>query len=127
MADFAQYGEAIAQELGYRKGEFLEAYNEVTNGASPNHSNSEGLDGLLLELVVGRIEWVGTATQLKSELEEISHRLNLDVQIPKPNALSKRINKMKKSGELMSLGLTKSERTVTNTKLIILKKVETQS
>ncbi len=72
MADFARWGSAIAQALGYRQGDFLRAYNE-----NIREQNAEVLEGhpvaaAVLALTEGGEAWEGTPSDLLTEFERVA-------------------------------------------------------
>jgi hypothetical protein len=77
LADFARWGYAIAQALGHKGEEFLEAYG--INVASQNDAalaDSPPAQALLTYLHQ-RSMWTGTATELLSTLESQAEELNI--------------------------------------------------
>lgn len=78
MADFSHWGSAIAQALGYRAEDFLEAYK-----ANISNQNKEALEASPVGLAIiyfmfDRNKWSGTPTELLSELEKITPKLRID-------------------------------------------------
>jgi hypothetical protein len=72
MADFTRWGAAIAEALGVRKEDFLNAY-----GTNIGNQNREALAGSLVgsavqRLMAGRQDWSGTPTKLLEDLEDVA-------------------------------------------------------
>jgi hypothetical protein len=112
LADFAHWGAAISEALGYTRQEFLEAYG--INVASQNEAALE--DSLVAQAILGFIqmgeEWTGTASQLLEVLTPRAEILGINVKDrswPKaPNALSKRLHEM--APNLRRVGIEVSEK-----------------
>jgi len=99
MADFARWGCAISEALGYRQKDFLEAY-----GANIESQNEEVLLGhpvaaAVMALMDKHPEWKGTPSELLTKLEEVASQEKLDIKEkcwPKsPVTLTKRLNEVK--------------------------------
>ncbi len=78
MADFAVWGEAISQAMGYREGEFYHAYRD-----SLRDRNEEALRGHPVGLAVMYMmdeqdRYVGTMTELLGRLNDIASRYGID-------------------------------------------------
>ena len=108
MADFAAWGCAIAEALGYSSGDFIAAYD-----ANIQSQNSEVLEGhpvatAIMTLMEEQTTWQGEPAALLETLETIAEeqRINTHAKIwPKaPNALTRRINEVKTN--LKEAGLT---------------------
>ena len=108
MADFARWGCAIAQPLGYSAQDFLQAYNQ-----NYQLQNNEVLDGhpvaaTIRAFMEGQSEWHGEPTELYSELEAMAESLKINTRTrswPKsPSVLTRRINEVKTN--LKEAGLT---------------------
>jgi hypothetical protein len=100
MADFALWGCAIAQALGYEDGHFLRAYFANISAQNDEVLAGDAVASAVVGFMNGRSEtWNGTATELLSELEAVALRLKLDVKgrsWPKaPNVLTRRVNAIK--------------------------------
>ena len=75
MADFAEVAEIIACCMGYPDNKFLEAYytnigiqTEQVLEASPDATS-------IIKFMESRTGWIGTATELLNELEEVADSL----------------------------------------------------
>ena len=69
MADFAAWATAAEQALGWRPGEFLEAYFGNRESANELAIESSPIGGTLLQLLDAEGSWTGSATQLLEELK----------------------------------------------------------
>jgi hypothetical protein len=79
MADFAHWGSAIAQALGFKAQDFIEAYK-----ANVSKQNQEALDAspvgiALIEFMSDKDEWIGTATDLLNEFEKLADPLHINI------------------------------------------------
>jgi len=99
MADFAEWGEAISQALGYEKEVFLVAYFQNIGS-----QNIEALETHIIGLPILRLmehtnQWIGTPTELLDEITKLAGELRINTETrswPKhPNTLWKRINEIK--------------------------------
>lgn len=98
MADFAKWGYAIAQSMGWSGPEFLAAYRRNLNKGSEVALENSPVMACILELMSKRDEWQGKPAKLLEALENIAEDyLQIDTKSrswPKyPNGLSKQINK----------------------------------
>ena len=95
MADFAVWGCAIAEALGYPRKEFLDAY--YTNIGQINHEAlAESVIGnIMLSFMEQRAEWESTPTELHNELEMLASAHGIDPKnkawVKTPRSLGKRL------------------------------------
>jgi hypothetical protein len=68
MADFAKWGEAVCQSLGWNAGAFLEAYQQNRHDANEAALEDSPVATVVRLLMARRSEWEGTATALLEEL-----------------------------------------------------------
>lgn len=124
MADFAHWGSAIAQALGYNADNFLEAYK-----ANISNQNKEALEASLigtaiLHFMSDRDKWYGTPTELLSELEKIAPKHRIDINHKSwPNGarwLWRRINDVLPNLEAADIKASKDK---DDTRLIILERI----
>jgi hypothetical protein len=98
MADFAQWGAAISEALGYPSGDFLKAYQENIKSQNSELLNSNPISQTILELLKDKDYWNGTATNLLADLESMAEKLKIktnDKYWPKsPEVLSKKLNEI---------------------------------
>jgi hypothetical protein len=99
MADFALWGCAVAEALGYSHDGFLAAYEGNTETRNEEALQASPVAGMLMELMDRQPEWEGTPTELLAELETLAeqHRVNITSrEWPKaPHALSRRLNEVR--------------------------------
>lgn len=118
MADWAIWGCAIAEALGYHKEEFLNAYESNVNRQAEMLLNENIVATTLFSFMSDRKEWKGTATELlgllysKTPLDYFEKR---EKYWPKSaGSLSKRLNELstylKQMGILIDISTTGRER-----------------
>ena len=107
MADYAIWGEAISQAIGYDNGSFLDVYNKNLSRQNAAALEAHIIGAPLLNLLDDRREvkspdtivWEGTATELLEELETRAQRLRINTREaawPKaPNALTRSLGDIK--------------------------------
>lgn len=99
MADFAEWGEAISQALGYKKKVFLVAYFSNIGSQNIEALESHSIGLCLLRLMENISQWVGTPTELLDAINTIAGELKISTETrdwPKhPNRLRKEINEIK--------------------------------
>ena len=115
MADFAIWGSAIAEAIGFSQEEFLDAYLENI-GEQNKEVLLESYEASSLMLFMDeRDHWKGTPTQLLEELKIIAReKLKLDIEKGKifaktSNVLSKKLNLLKPNLEEAGLIMYKGE------------------
>ncbi len=98
MADFAIWGSAVAEALGYSKTDFLNAYQKNISRQHEEAIEASPVAQALLEFMKTRTDWEGTPTVLLRELEGLVEDLKINVKEKKwpksPNWLSRRINEV---------------------------------
>lgn len=80
MADFAQWGCAVATSLGHTESEFLNAY-----GSNIGQQNNEAIDaspiaGPILTFMEQKNDWEGNATELYTALQSIAESSSVDTK-----------------------------------------------
>jgi hypothetical protein len=112
MADFAQWGCAIARALGHSEQEFLAAYEGNTEARNEEALQASPVAAKVIELMEPRTEWEGTPSELLAELEDLAqqHRVNISASgWPKaPHILSRRLNDI--GPNLAAVGITVATR-----------------
>ncbi|RQD68654.1 MAG: hypothetical protein D5S00_08460, partial [Tindallia sp. MSAO_Bac2] len=96
MADFCRWGVAIARAMGEDGDQFLKIYKDNIKIATEEAINSNPLGVALIKFInkCPQLEWEGTMTQLKKELDEISD-IDRSSNWPKaPNVLKRNINSL---------------------------------
>jgi hypothetical protein len=98
MADFALWGSAIAEALGYKKEEFLEAYKHNMEKQVDAILNENMIAMTIIHLMEERAwqKWEGTASELLHSLTKLADFNGVNVRDkywPKaPNSLSRSLN-----------------------------------
>lgn len=99
MADFATWGCAIAEALGYSQEDFLTAYYKNMESANEEMIYDHPVAHVMYEFMSDKSVWSGRASDLFEELKDVATDLNLDQKDriwPKSgSALSKRLNEIK--------------------------------
>lgn len=111
MADFARWGEAISQSLGYAENEFLRAYFNNIDSQNTSAIENHILGEVVLELMEEKNKWKGTATQLLEKLENIAQRLKVNTKTKKwpsaPNVVTRRLNEIKSNLKEMGIEISR--------------------
>jgi hypothetical protein len=68
MADFAHFGEAVCQGLGYAPGAFLAAYNRDRRAADKSVLDDSPVARTMKALMTDGRAWTGTASELLVDL-----------------------------------------------------------
>jgi hypothetical protein len=93
MADFAHWGCAIAEALGFGKDEFLRAYNSNIGKQNQEVIENDPVANMISVFMEDKDEWEGSPTELFNVLEEVADDVKIDKKFrPKtPAALGKQI------------------------------------
>lgn len=101
MADFAEIGEIIARCMGYPEYKFIKVYFDNINIQIDEAIEASPTSIAVINFLEKNESWIGTATKLKTELDEIAIDV-LKISIEKnrlwpksPNQLSSRLNEIK--------------------------------
>jgi hypothetical protein len=120
MADFALWGCAIAEALGFTKEEFISAYKENIENQKETVLNDNIIAIAIMSFMNSRNwdKWEGTSSDLLSELtNHISEQTRRDRLWPKgPSVLSRALNTLKTTFEERGVRITNS---VTNKSRVI--------
>ncbi len=96
MADFARWGCAIAEAMGYTNKQFLTAYGNNIAKQNTEAIEASPVATAVVTLIDQNNEWEGTATDLHRELERLANELRIDTKSknwPKdPAALSRKLH-----------------------------------
>lgn len=107
MADFAQWGMAIAAALGHSPDEFLSAYDENISRQNTEVLNAHPLASVLVSFIDRAGGWAGSATELLGELGQAAEAQHVDTKgrhWPKqPNQLARKLNEL--SATLHAIGV----------------------
>ncbi len=105
MADFARWGCAISQALGYREDQFLMSYQRNLLGGVEAAVEADLVAAAILEFAKDRPAWEGTPTKLLEELNKLPSTNQNAKGWPKvPHSLTRRVNKIKSA--LADMGIT---------------------
>lgn len=100
MADFAQWGCAIAEAMGHTREEFLKAYDKNITRQNAEVINENIIAAALVELMNERSEWDGTPKDLYEAVRGIAENTfgikpDRDKHFPKAaNALTRQLNRL---------------------------------
>ncbi|MSS72859.1 MAG: hypothetical protein EXS64_15400 [Candidatus Latescibacteria bacterium] len=124
MADFAKWGCAIAQALGYRPEDFMRAYGENIEAQNDEVLQAHPVAAAVLGFIENKEIWEGNATELLTELEKVAEAQKINVfgkEWPKgPSPLSRRLNEIRPNLEDAGITITPRQsggRTVTIRKM----------
>lgn len=96
MADFAQWGYAIAQAISGNGDDFIKAYYKNIAGAVEEAVTSDVIGAAVIEFMFDKERWEGTATELLEQLSEVPGVNTKEKAWPKrPHTLTRRLNKIK--------------------------------
>jgi hypothetical protein len=96
MADFAVWVTAAESALGWETGAFMAAYTGNRQEAADTALDADPVAGAVIELMSGREEWAGTATELWSALNELADEgvRHTKAWPAAPNALAGRLKRL---------------------------------
>ncbi|MDO8660052.1 MAG: hypothetical protein Q7K54_05670 [Candidatus Parcubacteria bacterium] len=111
MADFALWGCAITEALGYDQNRFSEAYNENINKQNDEALYENPVAMALTNFMEDKEIWTGTSTKLLSEIKLIAQNLKIEEKtLPKaPNALSRILNQIKPNLKKIGIEIIKED------------------
>jgi hypothetical protein len=120
MADFAHWGCAIAEALGWSQESFLEAYRDNESLRNDEVLESSSVARAIIHLLVDTKEWEGSPSELLADLELAAEGLHISTRMkewPKsPSALSRRLNVLRanlaRAGIEISVGRDALERKI---------------
>ena len=94
MADFAKWGYAIAEALGYGGDKFMRIYEKNQNELLENMVSEDAVITVLIEMMKKRHYFRGKVTELLSILTTMAEDMNLDIRVGwarDASALSRRL------------------------------------
>jgi hypothetical protein len=96
MADFAVWATAAEDSLGWEPGAFMAAYADNRQEATDTALDADPVAGAVLELMAGRDEWTGSATELWAVLGELAGEgiRHTKAWPGAPNALTGRLKRL---------------------------------
>jgi len=99
MADFALWGYAVAEALGYSGREFVAAYEGNADSRNEEALQASPVAAMVMELMEQRTEWEGTPTELLAVLEVLAeeHSVNTKANAwPRAaHTLTRRLNEVR--------------------------------
>lgn len=114
MADFAKWGAAIAEALGYSTEEFINAYNENISIQNAEALEANPIAKVIINFMVDRAEWNGSATDLFHELKDVADDLLVDTKDKRfpndPRWLWRRIKEVKPNLKSIGIIIEKDDR-----------------
>jgi primase-polymerase (primpol)-like protein len=122
MADFAVWGCAIAEAIGYTQQQFLDAYLTNIKGQNEGVLEESLVATAIRKFLDNKIKWEGTPSQLLKELAIMAETLGINTEKEKDwpkaaNVFSRRINELKtnlaEDGIQVSRGEKNKERIIT--------------
>lgn len=124
MADFMVWGCAIAEGLGYKKEEFIDAYKSNIKEQTQVALNENSVALAVMLFMKDKTEWTGTATELLNKLnEEDIFSEKYGSGFPKaPNKLAQRLNELRVN--LKSIGILYESKNNGEIRTVTLKKIE---
>ena len=98
MADFALWGMAVSEAMGYGANSFLELYDRNIKQQNEEIINSNPVGIALMDFMDDRLMWSGSVSGLLSELNDRREALKIDKRMkswPKaPHALGRKIREL---------------------------------
>ncbi|GAE26883.1 hypothetical protein JCM9140_2989 [Halalkalibacter wakoensis JCM 9140] len=129
MADFARWGYAIAEVLGYGGERFIQAYQNNRNQANEEAISSHPVANAVVALMKDEPSWSGSVSTLLKELEDVAEREKINTHVrlfPKAaHSLSSRLTEVKSN--LLDVGITFDIRHAGHCKLISIKNEGTKA
>ncbi len=106
MSDFASWGCAISEAIGYSKKEFLSALFDNIKAQNEQVLCESPIAQALLFFMEGQNKWHNTSSVLLNELKVIANKLEInEKELPKTsNVLSRQLNKLR--ANLADIGIT---------------------
>ena len=132
MADFAEIAELISRCMGNKENEFLEVYQKNIGLQTEQALEASSVATAIIEFMGSKDKWLGTATELLEELEQVAESLKIKTKNNRvwpsaPNRLSRRLNEVKTNLRQVGIIIEKHKDTKTNTRKIEIRKVSHSS
>jgi hypothetical protein len=113
MADFAEWGCAIAIALGRKQEDFLDAYQKNIETQNEQAINEHAVASLLLKFMMDKGAWKGTMQKLLKALVDFAEEIGVDVSRDKywpkvANQLSRKINEVRTNLEQAGMMIKKT-------------------
>ena len=129
MADFTEWGCAIAQALGHGQEEFLDAYESNLSVRNEEVIAANPVAAMVTALMDSRDDWEGAPSGLLAELEDLAkeHRINLQSRLwPKAaHSLTRRLNEVRPN--LEAAGILVASRRDGRSRYMLLQKIRPES
>jgi len=127
MADFAQWGCAIADAIEIGRENFLRIYRKNIDEQNNEVLNQDLIAQMICQFMQDKDDWTGTPTQLHAHLREyLPDGMEKDRSWPKrPNSMSQRINCIKPN--LCAAGLVIQQFTENKQRMISIRKTSSPS
>ncbi len=126
MADFALWGCAIAEALGYSGDEFAAAYECNAKARNEEALQAVPVAAMVTELMEHRAEWEGTSTELLSELGALAKAHAVNTRSREwpggPHVLTRRLNEV--STHLSAIGIEVTRRRDGRKRTLVLVKTQ---
>jgi hypothetical protein len=125
MADFALWGEAVSQAMGYSSGHFLKVYKENMAEINRKILDESVVGQAIIDFMKNRIQWEGTATELFKDLTLFALSSGLIVNdkdrkwVQGANALSRKLNELKPAFSSYDIDIIFPPRTNTGRKILL--------
>ncbi len=118
MADFAVWGEAIAQALGYEPTHFLYAFMQNQEQQNDHALEDNPIGFAVQRFMENKDIWIGTASELLNALKYNAYELGIDTfkdrsWPTRPNVLSRKLNLVRTNLKRAGVHVTIHQRTIT--------------
>lgn len=124
MADFAEWGEAIARALGHADNEFLRAYQENIDSGNVEAIEAHILGEAVLAMMDERTEWKDTASATLEELNRVAEEKSINTNQKAwpggPQWVWRRLQEIKPNLEEVGLHVSKQREGDAGSRLIVL-------
>ena len=80
MVDFAKVADIALRFIGYRKNQFIDAYNENVNSQTEAAIEGTPLGIAITSFMRDKTKWNGTMSELLAEFEFLAGELNIDTR-----------------------------------------------
>lgn len=124
MADFAEWGEAIAQAMGHKEYEFLRAYQENIDDSNVEAVQAHVFGNAILSFMDDKSKWEGTASELLEELEKTAEEENINTNQKNwpggPNIVTRRLNEVKPNLKELGLEVNKDRKGQKGSRILII-------
>ena len=114
MADFARWGCAISEALGYTQDDFMVAYRQKITESNEDAIDATPVAGLIIELMADIPRWEGTASNLYDALRGIVQGKDMSVRdfkgMKSPDSLGKAFGRISPNLRRVGINWSKMER-----------------